>query len=69
MKARITIRQDINTPCYTLINGDVQAAGIHPNDMRKGSNLAESLLFIVERLKGNGCDYSANKILKCIRFS
>lgn len=69
MKARITIRQDMNTPCYTLINGNVQAAGIHPNDMREGNTPIDALLNIVEKLKKNGCYYSANKILKCIRLN
>lgn len=62
MKARITIRQSKTTNCYTLLNGKDWAV-VHAADIKKG------LIEYVERLKSYNCDFSANKILKCIRLN
>lgn len=63
MKARITIRQSVlNNNTYTIINGKDWTV-LHANDIKTG------LLNRIENLRNWGLDYTANKILKCIRVS
>jgi hypothetical protein len=61
MKSRITVRP-LENNCHVILNGDVWAV-IHKLDAKKG------LMARVEELRKHECDWSADRILKCIRVA
>ena len=61
MKARIKVKGTENN-CYTLFNGKDWIV-IHRNDIKAG------LMSHIDYLRRIGCDWSANRILACIRVS